>query len=205
MKWGVRKQKATDPEWARIQQYRKDNLGRTAIGRTVNVMRNGRTKGTAAYKYSQMYDRYTAKKDAAYDAKHAQSNAAAKEARRKKIKRAAAIGGAVVATGLAVYGVHKISQINRDFHNENARLRDIKSRINHLYNSNVTTHGATNTGQYQVGFDYKGRGGAYGGVIKGSNINNPDVYWKHFGSSGNLTPYKNAMEYYRENRSRYRR
>lgn len=49
---------------------------------------------------------------AATDSPEAQD--AAKEARRKRVKRAAIIGGSVVAAGLAVYGAKKASDIMKD-------------------------------------------------------------------------------------------
>ena len=58
-KWEATQNKA-DSQWRSLTTYRKTNLGRTAVGRMLNVAKNGNKKGTKAYEYSKMYDAWEA-------------------------------------------------------------------------------------------------------------------------------------------------
>jgi hypothetical protein len=70
---------------------------------------------------------------AATDSPEAQ--AAAKEARQKRVKRAAIIGGSVVAAGLAVYGAKKLNDVVKD-KNYRYRMRQAKEGIAATLNKN---------------------------------------------------------------------
>lgn len=65
-----------------------------------------------------------------------EAQAARKEARRQKAKRAMKIGAAVVAAGLAVYGAKKLNDVVRD-KNYQVRMRQAKQHVDSYMNSGV--------------------------------------------------------------------
>lgn len=73
-----------------------------------------------------------------------EAQAARKEARKQKLKRAAKIGAAVTATALAAYGAKKLHDVVRDKHLE-LQMKEASRKINNALQMYGPTHDAYRT------------------------------------------------------------
>lgn len=148
MKWGQRRARSQSAKYAKkIKRGSPHAITGLAFETT------GHKKLANRYykKADKQYQKWEAKKQKADDTAKNYNTPEAQAARKAKMKKAAIIGGAAVATGLAVYGGYKLNnyvrdtnykyhyekgrQLAEDYLHNNPRVRDADFRLRADYNT----------------------------------------------------------------------